>query len=123
VHHIIFAPKTVIGRATPVSPPGTLSQGTILKQTVNPSKFPKVRPIAALERAYRSLVAQSTLRVKRALDAVKTRDAVKTKVDRSRGVAVASASVTATDKGQILGNLSTFDAALEQFMTGKLRQA
>ena len=73
VHHRIFAPSTVIGRATPVSPPGTLSQGTtILKQTVNPSKFPKVERLAAVERADRLAVRQAAKKVSHPLTALKT---------------------------------------------------
>jgi hypothetical protein len=37
VHHIIFAPKTVIGSATPVSPPGTLPSNTTIP-THNPGE-------------------------------------------------------------------------------------
>ena len=36
VHHIIFAPGTIIGHATPVSPPGTPATGTTIP-TANPS--------------------------------------------------------------------------------------
>ncbi len=36
VHHTIFAPKTLIGHATPVSPPGTPATGTTIP-TANPS--------------------------------------------------------------------------------------
>ena len=43
IHHTIFAPSTVIGRATPVSPPGTLQGNTIVSSTFNPSKLPHVR--------------------------------------------------------------------------------
>ncbi len=35
VHHTIFAPKTIIGHATPVSPPGTPATGTTIP-TANP---------------------------------------------------------------------------------------
>ena len=35
VHHIIFAPRTVVGTATPVSPPGTLPSNTTIP-TYNP---------------------------------------------------------------------------------------
>jgi len=41
IHHTIFAPKTVIGMATPVSPPGALALNTFDPQTVNPGKLPK----------------------------------------------------------------------------------
>ena len=37
VHHTIFAPKTVIGTATPVSPPGTLPSNTTIP-THNPGE-------------------------------------------------------------------------------------
>jgi hypothetical protein len=39
IHHRVFAPGTVIGRATPVSPPGTLPQGFVTHDTINPSKL------------------------------------------------------------------------------------
>ena len=35
MHHVIFAPRTVIGEATPVSPPGTLPSNTTIP-TYNP---------------------------------------------------------------------------------------
>ena len=37
MHHTIFAPKTVIGTATPVSPPGTLPSNTTIP-THNPGE-------------------------------------------------------------------------------------
>ena len=41
IHHTVFAPGTVIGRATPVSPPGTRPQNVFQPTTINPGKFPR----------------------------------------------------------------------------------
>ncbi len=40
IHHTIFTPSTIIGRATPVSPPGTRPGSIHIKQTINPGKLP-----------------------------------------------------------------------------------
>ena len=63
VHHIIFAPKTVIGTATPVSPPGTLPSNTTIP-THNPgdptskshkqpttAKAKKIEPVTVTKKA------------------------------------------------------------------------
>ena len=142
VHHIIFAPATVIGRATPVSPPGTLSQGTtILKQTVNPSKFPKVHGLAAQERVDRLAARQADRLAARHADRLAARHAdrlaahqaarklshqvtaLKTAAGRRRPDAVVSTSTIPTSGGQILGALNAFDAALDQVMKGKPRRS
>lgn len=39
IHHTIFAPSTLIGRATPVSPPGTKQGNVYVPGTFNPSKL------------------------------------------------------------------------------------
>ncbi len=41
IHHTIFAPSTIVGRATPVSPPGTRQGNVIEHGTFNPSKLPR----------------------------------------------------------------------------------
>jgi hypothetical protein len=119
VHHIIFAPGTVIGQASPVSPRGTLPGNTILHQTVNPGKLPAVRRFAALQRVDERVIARAMLKVRRQEDAVKAA----AEHDRSRALAVASVPATATTSGQVVGALSTYDAALEQVMTAKNRRS
>ncbi len=63
VHHIIYAPKTLIGTATPVSPPGTLPSNTTIP-TYNPgdptskshkqpttAKAKKIEPVTVAKKA------------------------------------------------------------------------
>ena len=41
IHHTTYAPSTIIGRATPISPPGNRPGSTIhIKETINPGKLP-----------------------------------------------------------------------------------
>jgi hypothetical protein len=59
IHHTIFAPSTVIGRATPVSPPGTKEGKIIVPTTVNPSKFPRITSIDPKVKAKTKVVVQT----------------------------------------------------------------
>jgi hypothetical protein len=43
VHHTIYAPRTIIGKASPVVPPGTPSTGVTKIPTANP-KLPSGNP-------------------------------------------------------------------------------
>lgn len=56
IHHVTYAPASIVGRGTPVSPPGSRPDPakTYAPVTVNPSKFPK-HSVAA---AARSLARQ-----------------------------------------------------------------
>jgi hypothetical protein len=47
IHHTIFAPATIIGRATPVHPPGTRQGSIVVPGTVNPSKLHRSSSFAA----------------------------------------------------------------------------
>ena len=61
VHHTIFAPKTVIGKATPVSPPGTLPSNTTIP-THNPGESRPRRVARALKVAKKLSTAPSPRR-------------------------------------------------------------
>ena len=102
IHHTIFAPSTIIGRATPVSPPGTRPGSIHIKQTINPGKLPpSLRGTAAdaSKKAEVKLVRHAE-RVAR-LSAASASDAV-------------SSSPAADNGSSSIGALSTLDEALDQ---------
>jgi uncharacterized protein (TIGR03118 family) len=56
IHHTIYAPSTVIGRSTPVTPPGTREHSVYVRATYNPSKFPRINATASRPQAARQAV-------------------------------------------------------------------
>jgi hypothetical protein len=64
VHHTVFAPRTIIGKATPVSPPGTPSSGSTIPVAANPNT-PAGNP--GLNQAISPAVRRRDLRVVQAL--------------------------------------------------------
>lgn len=46
IHHTIFAPSTLVGRGTPVNPPGMRQGNVRVPGTFNPSKLPRVSAVS-----------------------------------------------------------------------------
>jgi uncharacterized protein (TIGR03118 family) len=102
IHHTIFAPSTIIGRATPVSPPGTRPGSIHIKQTINPGKLPP---------SLKGNVADASKKAKVKL--VRHADKVLRPSGASAKVAVSSSSASANGSSSI-GALSALDTALDQ---------
>jgi hypothetical protein len=56
IHHTIYAPSTVVGRGSPVSPLGTREHSVYVRATYNPSRFPRIDATASRPQAARQAV-------------------------------------------------------------------
>lgn len=113
IHHVTYAPASIVGRGTPVSPPGSRPDPakTYAPVTVNPSKFPK-HSVAA---AARSLARQVGAR-----PVVHTAAAHAMEVRSNGGVSLLAGRTTnaASTSYVLMEALDTHDAALDQ-LNGK----
>ena len=109
IHHTIFAPSTVVGNASPVSPPGTKEGNTIVPTTVNPSKFPhtkstdpKVKP-KAVRHDFNRLVHQAAQNLLK-------------RTEQSRDIGVTATSTTASMPPSYFSTaaVAILDAALHE---------
>jgi Bacterial Ig-like domain len=102
IHHTIFAPSTIIGRATPVSPPGTRPGSIHIKQTINPGKLPP---------SLKGNVADTSKKTEVKL--VRHADKAARPSGAKASVAVSTSSAAANGSASI-GALSALDTALDQ---------
>ena len=101
--HTIFAPSTIIGRATPVSPPGTRPGSIHLTQTINPGKLP-----ASLKRKRGGMRSGKPMSC-----SFVTRTRSRIPSGANAMVAVSSSSAAANGSSSI-GALGSLDEALDQ---------
>jgi hypothetical protein len=114
IHHTIFAPSSVIGRATPVSPRGTREGNVFVPTTINPSKSPRIRATASRSNAAR----QEVKRVQHA------EISLSRPTHQVGGPLVATTSSAASSLPTAMGALGTLDQALDQIVTpGKRRKS
>jgi hypothetical protein len=75
IHHTTYAPSTIIGRATPISPPGNRPGSTIhIKETINPGKLPpslEARRLKAEQKAEIKTVRRANLALREQSDGAK----------------------------------------------------
>ncbi len=110
IHHTIFAPSTIIGRATPVSPPGTRPGSVFIPETINPSKLAHVST-SARARAARN----DSVRLVHHSD----------RLSRQNGSTMFATAPAASSASQAtaMGALSTLDQALDQLGKPKHHQS
>jgi hypothetical protein len=114
IHHVTYAPSSVIGRGTPVSPPGSRPDPakTYNPITFNPSKLPKHSVVAAAKRIEKQVGVKAV---------VHTTAAHVTKLKRTGGSSLLAGNTTntASTRYVLMGALDTHDAALNQLHGNK----
>ncbi len=121
-HHTIFAPSTVVGRATPVSPPGT-RQGTVHDpRTFNPSKLPHFNafpdPPKADRRDPARLVHHAAKLVRHTAGLVHhSAPALSHPIRRAGGPMIATPATATQGQATAVGALGVLDQALNQVDT------
>ncbi len=104
IHHVIFAPSTLIGRATPVKPPGTRQNNVYLKQTVDPSKLPHDSSFL-----FRKPARQAAAKVVH-----HSESAVSRRIHQVGPKATTSTPSSSSSRGKAMGALGALDQALDQ---------
>ncbi len=108
IHHVTYAPSSVVGRATPVSPPGSrpTPSKTYSPITFNPSKLPRDSVRATARRLVKQVGARPV---------VHTVAAHVPKVERTSGGLLAGNTTNSAATSYVLmGAIDTHDAALDQ---------
>jgi hypothetical protein len=135
IHHTIFAPSTIVGRATPVSHPGTKQGNVYVPGTFNPSKLPHSTASARSRAAQRSAAefvhradpasTRSRAAQKSTVELVHRADPALSHLIQKVGGPMVATSTTASSASQptAMGALSTLDEDLDQFDRPKHRKS
>ena len=113
IHHTIFAPSTIVGRATPVSPPGTRQGNVYIPQTINPGKL-ATASLSARTTPAQSQTAKPATRPHRGL--IRTSQPNGSSMVATPTVASTASPIT------VFGSLIAVDQAFDQFAKPKHRQ-
>ncbi len=124
-HHKTFPPSTLVGRGTPVHPPGTRQGSVVNPRTVNPSKFPKFPafpdpPHTSRAGSARLVHDRAAKRVHQSVGLVHhSGPAIAHPIQQGAGPMIATAATASPSQVTAMGALTVLDQALDQAGTSK----